>query len=388
MTAALIDRSIDRLRPIRPILSAKEKRSCVVWFVDPGTMVKVNTGQPQIIGLVFTAATSILGAYLPWRVKQTAGADSQLLGLGAMLSGGVFISVAFVHLLSDAQDDMADFSKHHGDFPFALMFCGLGLLLTLAIDEIGHGMARNSQQRKAAVRTLPDPRGETDSEGSSEDLEASSSSITPSALRVLEQRYSADTPSESASLPLLDRRPQEGTLPKDSGLRSPPPAFRMANPTATGEVNAKAILITVIFSFHSFLAGLALGIDESDSSITTLVAILSHKGLAAFALGVSLIRDGHLSGKPYLVTMAIFIVMTPLGIAVGMFLDEFENPIWVSICYSVAAGTFLYIGVCEMILKELHPTSGKPPSLKMKGLMFLLILVGFAVMVAVAVLGD
>ena len=52
-------------------------------------------------------------------------------------------------------------------------------------------------------------------------------------------------------------------------------------------------LLAIILSIHSFIAGAALGIEKTIlASVVLFIAIIAHKGGAAFALGISMIRGG------------------------------------------------------------------------------------------------
>jgi zinc transporter 1/2/3 len=53
-----------------------------------------------------------------------------------------------------------------------------------------------------------------------------------------------------------------------------------------------AMLMGVALSFHSLLEGAALGAQETiTNSMHIFIAIVSHKGLAAYALGSSIIES-------------------------------------------------------------------------------------------------
>jgi zinc transporter 1/2/3 len=52
-------------------------------------------------------------------------------------------------------------------------------------------------------------------------------------------------------------------------------------------------LLALILSIHSFIAGAALGIEKTIlASVVLFIAIIAHKGGAAFALGISMVRGG------------------------------------------------------------------------------------------------
>ena len=79
----------------------------------------------------------------------------------------------------------------------------------------------------------------------------------------------------------------------------------------------------MVLSIHSVIAGIALGIEsELAASLLVMIAILSHKGSAAFALMVSVQSAGADRARLKRV-LAIFVVMTPLGIMLGTLASGF-----------------------------------------------------------------
>ena len=109
---------------------------------------------------------------------------------------------------------------------------------------------------------------------------------------------------------------------------------------------------------HSVIAGIALGI-ESDVAATTLfmVAILFHKGSAAFALTVSARAAGADQRRLWTI-LIIFSTMTPLGIAFGSVTsDMFEArpAAFVEGCFgALAAGTFIHVAILDIINAEMN----------------------------------
>ena len=77
-------------------------------------------------------------------------------------------------------------------------------------------------------------------------------------------------------------------------------------------------VLALLFSVHSFIAGLALGIqsDDSSSSVAILIAILGHKFVEALSLASSFVREGvGLSTSASV--LLVYCCMTPLGIVTG-----------------------------------------------------------------------
>ena len=142
-----------------------------------------------------------------------------------------------------------------------------------------------------------------------------------------------------------------------------------------------AVLFTIL-AIHSIIAGMSLGL-ESDllSGIVVLVAIVSHKGSAAFALGVNMV-NADLGKALIRKTVLIFSMMTPIGVVLGSIISFSENNessiVFEAIFDSIAAGTFLYIATLE-IIDELFEKS------ELKATKFTLIFAGFALMATIAI---
>ncbi len=81
------------------------------------------------------------------------------------------------------------------------------------------------------------------------------------------------------------------------------------------------------------------------------IAIISHKYLAAFALGVPLYKS-EINLVLNVGVALLFGSLTPMGIAVGWILSKSVGG-WVGdIFISIAAGTFIYVSICEVLIPE------------------------------------
>lgn len=146
--------------------------------------------------------------------------------------------------------------------------------------------------------------------------------------------------------------------------------------------NITPMLLVVILSIHSIIAGASFGLETAlMSSLAIFIAIIAHKGAAAFALGSSL-RDGGIVGGDHLRLVLLFAVMTPIGIGLGSLFGKFlsgENArIFEALFDALAAGTFLYVGIVDILSGLFH----KPGSEWNK---VILVLAGFLVMALVAI---
>ena len=134
------------------------------------------------------------------------------------------------------------------------------------------------------------------------------------------------------------------------------------NHTATGQSEGRRqpiypLVLLVVLSIHSIIAGIALGLEpEVIASVLVMIGILFHKGSAAFALMVSTHASGASKGR-LLAILAIFVVMTPLGILFGTMasnLLEGTTAIIIEGSFNaLAAGTFIYIAILDVIDAEM-----------------------------------
>ena len=118
------------------------------------------------------------------------------------------------------------------------------------------------------------------------------------------------------------------------------------------------LVLLVVLSIHSVIAGIALGIEaELAASVLVMIAILSHKGSAAFALIVSVQAAGA-DRRRLLRVLTIFVVMTPLGILFGTAASEvFEGDTALLVegtFNALAAGTFIYVAILDVIDAEMY----------------------------------
>ena len=141
-------------------------------------------------------------------------------------------------------------------------------------------------------------------------------------------------------------------------------------------------ILTLVLSVHSIIAGIALGTESViTKAYIILFAIIAQKGSAAFALTVNLNREGV--SKTHLRKVVVFFsFMTPLGIVFGLMLTTlFEGRseiLMEGVFDALAAGTFLYVALIDIIEKEFI-------SLKDKGFKFVFVALGLGLMSVLAI---
>lgn len=115
-------------------------------------------------------------------------------------------------------------------------------------------------------------------------------------------------------------------------------------------------VLTLVLSIHSIITGIALGAEDTVSmAFVIVVAVLAHKGSAAFALSISLQRAGATRAAVWR-TVILFSFMTPIGLLAGAsltwLLTETTGEVFEAIFDALAAGTFLYVASMEIIEEE------------------------------------
>lgn len=143
-----------------------------------------------------------------------------------------------------------------------------------------------------------------------------------------------------------------------------------------------AYMLGIVLSIHSIIAGISLGVEATGVvSLALLVAILAHKGSAAFALSNSLVSSGVEKRKAKRIIL-FFAFTTPFGILVGGGMDYVlqarAEHIFEAIFDSLAAGTFIYVSTLDVMAKTFSEKGSR-------GLKVILVTAGFGLMALVGI---
>ena len=139
-----------------------------------------------------------------------------------------------------------------------------------------------------------------------------------------------------------------------------------------------AVLMAVALCFHSLLEGAAMGAQPTiTNSLHIFIAIVSHKGLAAYALGSS-IAESNVELQRFWSVVLPFTFASPVGIYVGYIISDAAQGIGAAAISALASGTFLYVAFMEVIPRELHDS-------RFMGQKLAALLVGFGLMSLLAI---
>ncbi|RLN20646.1 hypothetical protein BBJ28_00018956 [Nothophytophthora sp. Chile5] len=259
----------------------------------------------------------------------------RLLSVLNAFSGGVFLAGGFFHLLHSAMENPAlrrwsTMDDGRYEFPYAEMFCTLGFLGLLLLEQAAQ--AKMSGVGSSNAQTyLPAKRDEDDDSvlhGASE--------------------------SDDTYLGDLDMDDEEQGLAGSSNVRHSHAGHSHLGGGAHGDAGslAVAMVLFIALSFHSVLEGLGIG-AQTQSAWGVFFAIVVHKGLAAFALGSGLVQSA-MPAAHVMLYMVVFSFMSIIGIVVGWIIaaDSSEDSAAAGICVALASGTFIYVAVMEVIPQE------------------------------------
>jgi zinc transporter 1/2/3 len=252
----------------------------------------------KLVLLLLTLAVGWIGAALPL-LRERKAVGGGWVGVGNAFAAGLFLGVGLLHFLPEAT---AGFEARGAEFPLAPALALAAFLLLLLLEHV----------------LLPDAAHDAAHSHSGEGL---GGAHVHSSAHLGTSHGHAD--------------PHEATV-----------------------VSASASPYVLVFalSAHSVLAGLALGADpDRVGTLLSFLAIAVHKGTAGLALGMALATSA-IGKRRGLWMAALFALMTPLGIGVGMVAGgplqlgariAFEAGV-----SALAAGTFLYIGAFDLLQDE------------------------------------
>lgn len=146
-------------------------------------------------------------------------------------------------------------------------------------------------------------------------------------------------------------------------------------------VGVGPVLLFLVLSIHSVIAGATFGLETAAAtSLALFIAIIAHKGTAAFALGISLKTAGA-TNRRLRNNVIVFSAMTPIGVLLGILfiLLNIPNPeLFEAIFDGLAAGTFMYIAIMDILQETFEESTDRWQR-------FGMVLIGFVFMGGLAI---
>ena len=142
-------------------------------------------------------------------------------------------------------------------------------------------------------------------------------------------------------------------------------------------------------SIHSLLEGLAIGIQDTTPKVMILfAAVISHKLVVAFCLGVELTASKGTKFKNHFLAIFVFTAGSVIGILVGMGLVDLNSVTgskFLPILQGIAGGTLLYVTLCEVLPREKARWHQNQANKAVGLSQFLAFTAGFAVMTSMTI---
>ncbi|MDF1838163.1 MAG: ZIP family metal transporter [Planctomycetota bacterium] len=133
--------------------------------------------------------------------------------------------------------------------------------------------------------------------------------------------------------------------------------LRSAEHTHDCDNQHKAVSMAAMagLSVHALTAGVSYGLARFEPEVgqPMLVAILAHKGFESFSL-TSVFQLAGMSRKTVFRWVVAFACVTPLGMALGGVLAEGAGDSTFGILQALAAGTFLFVCLGELLPEVFH----------------------------------
>jgi len=141
-----------------------------------------------------------------------------------------------------------------------------------------------------------------------------------------------------------------------SEVTSTTPLSHVHSAIGHDELSIRSIVLLLALSLHSLFEGVAVGLQNTVMQLIGLsIGITVHGCLVAFALGMSLTSQHSSSRSTVIRFGAVYSVMVPGGIGVGMAIGTvhgFVGRLISGLLQALTAGTFIYVIFVEIFPSE------------------------------------
>jgi len=385
----------------------------------------------KILASVGAVVLALLGCWAGRKLTLAGKADGSgleaVLQVGNTFAAGILLAASLVHMLPDAFEALGPYS----DFPLASVFTGVAFIFLIFLGEVVENMifTFDEDDPEAAMETYQAslalaPRKELMTPRSVEIAPALAKGLTRGFSSLQAGSPSALTPGGAAKARFNFARQQsmartkglvkQGTFGNLSdpflpiGQKVKPSSAVGIDPGASGSITeegglegadldnvlneekgkttaigeVKSFLLYFALCFHAVMEGLGMGSSQDTGMVIgVMLAVLAHKGLAAFALGCTLTQS-EMSGWKFWNFVIIFGFGTPLGCLIGSLAANAsagaDKSFLSGICVALSSGTFLQISSMELL-----PAAMANEDHRLKGLLGLTL--GFAFMSTLAI---
>ncbi|KAI7895194.1 Zinc/iron permease [Mucor mucedo] len=304
------------------------------------------------VGSVFIIlATSALGTYLPillHRISPYKPGDIRdwILTVGKFFGTGVILATAFVHMLPDALENFSSPCLTQGWLSygaFAGIFCmissfALQLLEVVSVSHMNKMRQRNREKIEAELGNSHDYTDKVPVENGS--------------------HFSKHTAASTANV-MEERHEHHHHIGDSHGHAHG--AF-LEEDEAYKHIGTYILELGIVM--HSILIGITLSTTENSEFITLLIALVFHQFFEGMALGTRLNEMSYKTWYKPVALGLLYIIMTPIGVAIGIGIHSSFNPnsyssvLASAILDSLSAGILLYNAYVSLMSMEIsHNTA-------------------------------
>jgi zinc transporter ZupT len=251
-----------------------------------------------------------------------------LMSLFNCFGGGALFTVAITHIFPEALELYP--AEDSDDYPAAAMLVPAGYLVLLVFDKVLVSLCKE-QSESSPGEDVANPTNEEYKDA-------------------IQEKVVVEIPENDDSAPGSGRGHSTGS---DDGISAGPSQSKGV--ISAGPSQSKGVILAIgIFAamtIHSVLAGFALGLACDSSDVEALgTAIVCHKLFDVSSLGIVLVRQHTPLCKAFPMVLVVAL-MTPIGAWAGMAGDNVDNKVNGAL-QALAAGTFIYVGVQEVLAHE------------------------------------
>jgi len=238
--------------------------------------------------------------WLPMRTKSFSRNDN-LMALANTFSAGIFLMLAFTHLIPHALHTMENANINP---MFAFQATVVGYLVIFAIEKLffdSHHILHEVEGGKPGLEEMDTGRLSNVSQSSQ-------------------------------------------TSSDDGGDRSP------TRPRASSVVSQQsAVVLMLAMAVHSLFETVALGMaPDRTSAIILASSVALHQPAESLALLVAFLKTS-MERKVIMRWLGLFSIIGPFGVFLGRFIQALASPMVEGFLVAMTAGTFLYVGTTEII---------------------------------------
>ena len=279
---------------------------------------------------------------MPYAIEKCRMNES-FLSYANTFSGGLFFGIGQFHLLSEAVDKLGKYYT----LPWPYFLAAMGYSLILFIQKVVFGnIVPSAEQNLQSLPSIPssDKLGGLLNESEESDIEKYSDNNKNS-----ENSDDFNINTSTNSAPDVNNN--------DEKEKERVNTSNMSSNSISEEISIKkkklsAFIMLLSLSIHGLFECLALGIQtDYKNTLFLFIALMIHKWAEAFAIGVLFVK-AKFAKKFYYLTIIMFAIVGPVGVAIGIVLAATTSESVEGIFLSVSTGTFLYVSCSEVIIEE------------------------------------